>query len=201
MHYYYQTLLAGKRDLQLNISQQNGFEMLMLRMLMKKDENIVSVVSQEKTSDTKKNEISAPPKEKSTTQTKPNSTNVKEGGVVNWPEVLQKLKPTGILYAIACNCEIKNSSDSIIELLLDKNHATLLSDNLHARLIDAISKILERDIKVTIKVGITNNTFTALEQQKKTHEQSAALQSIKSDTNVQNLLASFGAEIVKSDKI
>lgn len=190
---YYQIALLGRRDLALSASQQQGFEMGMLRMLAFKP----GVTTHAATT----------PVQQTQTQpqaaAKPAATPVAASapapaitGLTEWNSMLPTLGLTGMAYALASNCTLDSVTDNKIKLLLTASHQPMLNAKLKERLTEALSKHFGREMQLDIEAS-TAELATPVKQQQahQTKRLETATQKILQDPKVKQLIDMYDATV------
>jgi DNA polymerase III subunit gamma/tau len=201
---YYQIALIGRKDLPFAPSPKSGLEMILLRMLAFCPVDFIAAAPTPvniPTEATLKNglPLSPQPTQYQLTQT-PTATlpTIPEQkiSVSDWQNILPKLNLTGMSAVIAVNCTLDKMSENAVELLLDPAQAALLNKKYEERLGQALSQYCQRPMKAIISVGKAHmETPAALNEQ--TNE-SQAMEIIQNDENVQKIISTFNAKIVKN---
>ncbi len=180
---YYQIALIGRRDLAFAPNPQQGFEMVMLRMLAFKP------ITPEKPTQAKKIVSTTTPTESA----KPSLHDLTPE---NWPETLAKLELSGMALALLAHCAITTLSNDQIEFVLAEKHGSSLNKNLTQRIEQAINQYFNTSIKLKIKIA--NNEFTTpagQQEQVQAERHADATESIKNDTHVQKIMGLFNATL------
>lgn len=195
---YYQIALLGRRDLALIADTKNGFEMILLRMLTfcptsLAKKNMGSVVKpQDNKLSSRDNTLR---KVDSTIKSRDDTTD-KSTIINNWADFITQIQLSGMTYALASNCILKNATKNQIELALNKKHAALLNNNLQQRLHDAIKQKLGSKIKLSIKIEEFSNMTPAEQNQRQADTQHQnAVETISQDPNVQAMVQQLGAVV------
>jgi DNA polymerase-3 subunit gamma/tau len=220
---YYQIALIGRRDLSLASDPQQGFEMVMLRMLAFKPmlEEIAQTknISPEKSLNTPTQKYApATPREtaapssqtppaaaaaasKETSATRIPIQNIATPVITteaskNWVEILPKLGLTGMAYALASNCTITHIDDSQIKLVVSPQHEPMLTEKMSERLEEALGRYFNKPIKLDIK-STAEKIHTPAKQKQDEHAEKhqAATQAINNDTHVKKMLDMFDATL------
>lgn len=180
---YYQICLMGRKDLALAPTPKVGLEITLLRLLaFEPSAPATHIVAPHKATEPKA--ILAP---LSTTS--------------DWDTLCSELKLSGMLQALAMECEMVQKTPTQISLKLAKAHATLLNENLRKRLQDAINQHLKTQLALEITLSQEPlNTPAARAQENKKITLESANKSIQSDSHVDTLMKKFGAK-VKDDTI
>ncbi len=187
---YYQIALIGRRDLPLTPNMQQGFEMILMRMLAFQPATSENSSSPSPTTKPPATSITHPAK-KETHVTKPITENTSP-----WTEMLPTLGLTGMAYVLASNCGLCSIQENHITLKLASTHAAMLNKKLSDRIEEALARHLNKPIKLDIKVtDTTNNTPMKQQQQEKTARQSAADAAIQNDSEIQKIMGLFNATL------
>ena len=186
---YYQIALIGRRDLNITPNAQQGFEMILLRMLAFRPQEISG------STPIKRVETQKPVTEKvspATVAAPPVSMNANS----NWNDILPKLNLTGLTQVLAANCTLKTITETKIELALTNLHATLLNQKATARLNEAINTYFQKPMELVIKLT-GEDLPTPAKQQKAENEtrMAHATLAIQNDSQVKQLLDIFEAKI------
>lgn len=193
---YYQIALMGRKDLPLASNPQQGFEMVMIRMLAFKP----SYASSSSTAGKPTNNIApAKPKDKIITPvvehsvSAPTTQNAQE---TNWTSLLSKLELSGMAQVLASNCTLKVMDESRIELALSPQHEPMLNKKLIERIEQALNRSLNKTIKLDIKVATEEiQTPAKQQQQEKAQKHASATDAIQNDIHVKQMLDMFDATL------
>lgn len=114
-----------------------------------------------------------------------------------WHEILAQLRLSGSVLNVASHCELCSASDSLWQLRLDENHATLFNDR-HVKLIEAaLSEWQGGPVAVRIELAaVHSETPAARRERKRAERQAQAEASIADDQRLQQLLKDFDGEFV-----
>ena len=185
---FYQIGLIGQRDLPYAPTPQMGFEMTLLRMLLFYLEATTA--------------INAP------TETKPDKTiasvplSITVSSQISWPDLLSQLNLTGATLALAQQCSLKEMIDNRLHLILNRKQKPLLQKKHTERISEALSKLLNRPMIVKIDISThQNETPTTLAQKKAQERQIEAERKIMNDSQVQRIIRTFDATLVKESII
>lgn len=194
---YYQIALIGRRDLSLAANPQQGFEMIMLRMLAFHPiaENITPTV--ESTSRTPSVPVKTETKSVEKTQPSTSQTSITPNTTSgNWAEILPKLELTGMTRALASHCTLEHLDDATIRLALSPQHAPMLNPKLAERIEQALNQYFNKTLKLEIKLTSEElRTPAKQKQQDDENKQVAATQAIQNDTHVKKMLDMFDATL------
>jgi len=182
---YYQIALLGRRDLALSPSPQQGFEMIMLRMLAFK----LKTEWQETPAET-----IATPKIITTKPVEP--TKIDKSDKNEWRDILPKLELSGMAYALASNCVLDKIEGHKVILSLSILHQPMLNPKLKERLTESLSRVLNQPVQ--LEINITSEvlaTPSKQQQQENAHQLDAAKQTILKDPKIQQLLEMYDATV------
>ena len=176
----YQIALNGRKDLPYAPDIRLGFEMILLRMLSFQPINVAIYNKQI-------------PKPKTLTQTPPITMNRE---IPEWPDLIKKLKLSGLAKVVADYCVVKSWENDRIILILDKAHKASLKDRHTTQIKHALEKYLNHPVKLDIQVGaVMEGSYTERLQSVKENSQKEAEENINSDNIIQNLKEAFNAKI------
>ncbi len=72
--------------------------------------------------------------------------------MIKWQDILPKLELTGMAYALASNCELKEIDENEVKLEISKIHEPMLSPKLADRLGEALCDYFNRPINLRIDI-------------------------------------------------
>jgi DNA polymerase-3 subunit gamma/tau len=187
---YYQIALTGRRDLPLAPDPKIGFEMLLLRLLaFSPQQSAVQPVVTKAAAVTSKGSqaplTSAPPPKKVLAPSPavgavPNNS--------NWSDIVAALPLKGLALQLAKQCVLTQQTAQLIDLMLDKSHAKLLSEQQQERLKSVLQAHFSPALQVNIRIGDCQADSPAARQQQQQAEKLAdARQHLANDTVLQNL--------------
>lgn len=187
---YYQIALLGRRDLALMPSPQQGFEMIMLRMLAFKPSLSGSVTMAPALQIDRLPATPAP--EAAATETAASTT----PALPEWRDILAKLELSGMAYALASNCTLQQINNNKVQLALSANHQPMLNAKLKERLTEALSRYLQQSVQLEIAVTHTELLTPSKQQQHETAKRlEEATNTISQDTTVKQLLQMYDATL------
>lgn len=185
---YYQIALIGHKDLSFTPNPQQGFEMIMLRMLAFKPAT-EQIAAEQPAAHT-------PAKRREPDKPSPplNPPVIKTED--NWSALLNKLNLTGMTQALASNCTLVQMDDTKVQLALSPQHQAMLNPKQNERIEEALKNYLNKPIKLEIKLT-TNDIQTPAKQmqQERTEKQLAATEAIQNDAHVKQMLDMFDATL------
>ncbi len=181
---YYQIALIGRRDLPLAPNPEQGFEMVLLRMLAFKPVNINNPPAAKK--------IISPIKIKTKTETAP--TLMIDN--YNWAQLLPQLELNGLAYVLAANCTLKAIIENKITLILSTQHSAMCNKKLIERVEQALTRVFKKPMQLDIALSTDEiDTPTKQQQKIKTDRADAAKEAIKNDEDVRKIVDLFNATI------
>lgn len=185
---FYQIGLMGQRDLPFAPTQQTGFEMTLLRMLAFYPENKSSL-----TLSPKNTALGTEPSPASTATL---STDLR------WHEILPQLGLTGAALILAQQCSLKQITENALHLSLHPKQKPLLQKTHIQRINAALNTYFNRPIHVNIEMGEhQSDTPASLSQRQQRDQQTAAEQAIINNQQVQRIMHTFDATLVKTSII
>lgn len=180
---FYQIGLIGQRDLSYAPTLQSGFEMTILRMLA----FYPQIASSHE-----------PQSHPLPMTTKPTSvlTDLK------WHELLPQLDLSGAALALAQQCSLKEVSDTVLRFSLHLKQKPLLQKNHIQRINQALNQYFNHTLSVNIEIGEhQNDTPASISQRQQRERQITAEQTMISDQQVQRIMQTFDATLVKTSII
>lgn len=183
---YYQIALTGQRDLSLAPTPQMGFEMLIMRMMAFTPDKTSPSIQQTAQKIT--------PKPLPKTKTAPISN---EETNKTWYHLFQKLGLTGPVLALAQHCSLRNLTENELQLSLQPKYSALLNERQRARIQEAVTKALNKDVRVVINVDpeASQETPAMIVAQSQEALKQSAKRAISADPTVQRMVNTFGATI------
>lgn len=192
---YYQIALIGRRDLPLAAHPQQGFEMVMLRMLAFHPASLETKTI--KPSAKPKAETQTPPPSASVPPIKPATPAAPPTkSSTEWSSILTKLDLTGMAQMLAANCLLSSVDETKVVLTLAKTHSAMLNKTLQERLEQALTQYFAKPMKLEIKIA-DNDIITPAKQQETAQvaRQASAVDSIQNDTQVKKMLEMFDGTV------
>ncbi len=114
----------------------------------------------------------------------------------DWPEIYLGLGVTGILQSTIANCQLVARSGNEFQFIVDENNSTLYDPGHQQRLSDLLSHYFIERVHAKIAVGkITAETPALLAKRYQQERYAAAIEAIKTDPIVQQLIEHFGASL------
>ncbi len=199
---YYQIALLGRRDLAYALSPQQGFEMIILRML-------AFLPSHASTNETiastqiKKNNIAKIPAQ-ATSNKAAQVANVTAAPITTaatntkdeWCNILPKLGLSGMAYALAANCTMESVTEKSIELALSTSHQPMLNAKLKERLEEALSRYFNRTMQLTINISAVALATPIKQQQHDANQRlSTAKQAAMQNPAIKQLIDMYDATV------
>lgn len=114
-----------------------------------------------------------------------------------WTSLIQEMGLGGITLQLANQCRLSRMEDALVELVMDPKAATLRTEQLEAKLEQALRTHFQRHLKLTIISAASPLETPALRQQRDNEEkQRAAEQEIEQDPTVLALKERLGARVL-----
>lgn len=203
---FYQIALIGKKDLPLAPAPQMGFEMILLRMLAFKPENITN---RPKSIQSAPGSLEPSLKPAANHALSTHQINMdtsleqpkKPKHLMNWNSIVEQLPLNYLAKNLAQHCIAKEWSENFIHLLLDPKQAVLLNTFVEKDLQAALQNFFQTEL--TLKISVANEVIvTPMQEQKaeykRTKEQ--AIKSLKEDDHLQKILKTFDVSL-QSDNV
>jgi len=187
---YYQIALTGRRDLPLSPDPKQGFDMLLLRLLAFKPNDIESAVPAPKAS------MSTPKVGAQKAVPKTTVAPIKAVNQNHWSEVVAALDVAGMTKSLLEHTSLKSQDKNSIELVLDESQSAMLNDKQHTRISEAIEKHFGQKLKLVINVGKGGDTPAQQKADDAHSKKQAAISSIQQDDTVKALMDQFDAKVI-----
>ena len=117
-----------------------------------------------------------------------------EAQIDEWSNMISHIKPQSFMQVVMMHSAMQRSSNQIM-LTVGQEQSHLLSDTLHNKIQEAISKHLQQPIELQIKVGVAHNTPMQIKQKIKAFRLQHANQLFASDPDMQKLMNTFNAQV------
>ena len=204
---YYQIAITSRPDLSLAPDEQTGFTMALLRMLAFKPGGVAPVGNSGQgarapsASAGRQSSATASSAQAKASVAAPTPVASKVLGAVSqqeWSDWMRSLPVRGLVQQLAFQTELQSwqegaSGASASVVVSMAQYAT--ADNV-ARLQDALSKHLGRQVKILVETGKVSQSVAAVEARVKQEKQSGAEESIANDDFIKSLQDELGATIV-----
>lgn len=116
-----------------------------------------------------------------------------------WIDIYQGLSIGGILQNTAANLVLLEVSGHTFRFELDINHSSLYEDSHQQRLADVLSEYFNQAVVVEIEVGtVAAETPMAHRERTREERQCAAVDSLKNDLNVRQIIDVFGGVLLEN---
>lgn len=117
-------------------------------------------------------------------------------GPQDWTDIYRGLGVTGILQSTVANCQLIGRQGNFFQFVLDENNSTLFDISHEKRLADLLTDYFAEPIRVSIQLGkVTAETPAMMVIRLREERQLQAVDAIKNDPIVQQLIAQFGATL------
>ena len=181
----YQVTIHGMKDFEWAPDEFAGFSMVLLRMLAFAPAQSIYSVKEKKT----KTKIL----EKKGAETKP-----RQPLPDDWRSYLKKLKVGGMASMLANNCELISVTEKSLKFLVPKSFENLINPQYISRLQAALKEDLGIFLKLHFEISDHAKTPASHEADSSKKKYDAALESLKHDQFVSDLLSDFDAKIIQS---
>ena len=115
-----------------------------------------------------------------------------------WCELLIQTGIGGVAYAMASNCVLAAMTETSMDLHLAPAHASLFNETQAQRLSEAVSRVKEQSITVTVRVAASDRASPAmLLERERTAGIEAAQTALAEDVDLQALMSGFDATFVE----
>ena len=198
---YYQIALMGRRDLPHAPDARGGFEMILLRMLAFRPQAAGETGSVVEESPPQARIPQAPSEAASRTASPaapaPAARAGQEQEALDWAQLVVSLPLAGLARELAAHCVLVGQTGERLQLVLDAEHAHLLTDRLKTQLARALEQHLGRTVGLEIQVASPpEETPAARERRCQQARREAALAALENDQEVRILQETFDARIL-----
>lgn len=190
---FYQIALHGRSDLSLAPDEYAGFTMTLLRMLTFMPDDLTANRQPPQTA-----LASFTPA--SPMESKPQTATAQSAASpLDWPQLSQQLKLTGMAKMLAQHSEAKTLTGEKIELCVPDVHKHLLDKKYQDKIQAALDTYFGNPVMLSFSSGsITGLTPVALQQREEEEKQALAIAAIETDPVVQELIEQFDAKLLTS---
>ena len=186
---FYQIGLLGQRDLPYSPSPKMGFEMTLLRMLAFYPESMPP-----STSPAVKNTSSW----KAFTTGSMLSYSPSPSEELQWHQLLPQLKLTGSALALAQQCNFSRKTETHLYFTLNPKQKPFLQEKQVQKISAAVSKYFNRTMHVKIIISDSfRETPTIIDEKITQNQQVKAKKRILNDQQVQRIMQTFDATVIK----
>ncbi len=113
-----------------------------------------------------------------------------------WPALVEKLGLVGVVHNIACNMAPVAVEAGRLQFILDQDNAALFNESHEAKLRLALQNYYERELAVTVQIGVPLMETPAMRRARKLGErQQLAVEEIENDQRLQALMARFDGRL------
>ncbi len=121
---------------------------------------------------------------------------LEQSGPESWLDIYRGLRLGGILQSTVANCLLVGRQGRELHFILDENNSTLYDDSHQQRMADILSDYFGEPVQVRIQLGqVIGETPSAWVARLKRERQAQALNAMRKDANVQELIGCFGATL------
>jgi DNA polymerase-3 subunit gamma/tau len=110
----------------------------------------------------------------------------------HWTDIFVQLRLTGVTQSVASNCELEMVENDVCRLVLSDRHASLWNNTHEGRIVESLSRLYGRPIKLTLRVGQTQaETPAGAELRRRSERQAEAEVAIDADEKLKQLIDRF----------
>ncbi len=121
---------------------------------------------------------------------------LEQSGPESWLDIYRGLRLGGILQSTVANCLLVGRQGRELHFILDENNSTLYDDSHQQRMADILSDYFGEPVQVRIQLGqVSGETPSAWVARLKRERQAQALNAMRKDANVQELIGCFEATL------
>ncbi|TXI18670.1 MAG: DNA polymerase III subunit gamma/tau [Nitrosomonas sp.] len=199
---FYQIALHGRNDLSLAPDEYAGFTMTIMRMLtFMPDEwdnnlHILQAPATENNQSTTSDGAVCGKMEQASQH--PEQTPVMDSASLNWPQLVQHLKLTGMAKMLAHHSEAKFLSAEKIELCVPEMHKHLLDKKYQDKIQTMLNNYFGRTVALNFSIDndVAEQIPAAILQRQQQQKQAEAIAAIEEDATVQDLIDQFDARLI-----
>jgi len=196
---FYQIALHGRSDLSLAPDEYAGFSITLLRMLTFMPDELAANRQPPQAASAKFTPAGAAENKPQTAITPSVSPAAAPDSTLDWPQLSQQLKLTGMAKMLAQHSEAKTLTGEKIELCVPDVHKHLLEKKYQDKIQAALQTYFGKPVTLNFSVGsITGLTPVALQQREEEEKQAQAIAAIETDPVVQELIEQFDAKLLTS---
>jgi DNA polymerase-3 subunit gamma/tau len=189
---YYQIALGGRRDLSMAPEPRLGFEMTLLRMLAFRP----SVAGANASNLAGSKPISPPARTSAAPAAGAAAARLTSIDAANWPTIVEAAALTGMVRQLALNCVPAGFDSGHLTLKLDQTAADWRTKPLEDKLVQALSKYLGKDIRLSFEAAAAEVDTPARQRVLAEQERVArAASAFEADPAVKGLRERFGADV------
>ena len=188
---YYQIALGGRRDLSMAPEPRLGFEMTLLRMLAFRPGVVALAAPVAAATPARSQAASA-----TMAAAAPTVARLTTIDAANWPKVVEAAALTGMARQLALNCVPARFESGLLTLKLDQAAADWRTKPLEDKLMQALSKYLGKDIRLSFETAAAEVETPARQRVAAEQERVArAASAFEADPAVKGLRERFGADV------
>jgi DNA polymerase-3 subunit gamma/tau len=190
---YYQIALGGRRDLNMAPEPRIGFEMTLLRMLAFRPDAPTQASKPVSAARAAPVASAAPASSASAVVETARLTSIE---AANWPAIVDAAALSGMVRQLALNCVPSSFEHNLLTLKLDQAASDRRTRAIEEKLVQALSKYLGRDVRVTFEISEADLNSPARQRFQAAQDRIArAASAFESDPAVKGLRERFGADV------
>ncbi|MFT6038896.1 MAG: DNA polymerase-3 subunit gamma/tau [Candidatus Azotimanducaceae bacterium] len=110
----------------------------------------------------------------------------------HWTDIFPQLRLTGVTQSVASNCELEAVESDVCRLVLSEKHSSLWNNTHQGRIVESLSRLYGRPIRLTLRVGATEaETPAGAELRRRGERQAEAELAIDADEKLKQLIDNF----------
>jgi DNA polymerase-3 subunit gamma/tau len=196
---FYQIALHGRSDLSLAPDEYAGFTMTLLRMLTFMPDDLTANRQPPQTAPASFTPADPGENKPQTATAQSAASPAAPASTLDWPQLSQQLKLTGMAKMLAQHSEAKTLTGEKIELCVPDVHKHLLEKKYQDKIQVALQTYFGKPVALNFSIGsITGLTPVALQQREEEEKQAQAIAAIETDPVVQELIEQFDAKLIVS---
>jgi len=116
-----------------------------------------------------------------------------------WSDIFLQLRLTGVTQSVASNCELEAVDNDVCRLVLSDRHASLWNSTHEGRIVESLSRLFGRPIKLTLRVGPTQaETPAGAALRRRGERQAEAEVAIDADEKLKQLIDNFDGTLERN---
>jgi DNA polymerase-3 subunit gamma/tau len=110
----------------------------------------------------------------------------------HWTDIFPQLRLTGVTQSVASNCELEAVEGDVCRLVLSEKHSSLWNNTHQGRIVESLSRLYDRPIRLSLRVGATEaETPAGAELRRRGERQAEAELAIDADEKLKQLIDNF----------
>jgi DNA polymerase-3 subunit gamma/tau len=110
----------------------------------------------------------------------------------HWTDIFPQLRLTGVTQSVASHCELEAVEGDVCRLVLSEKHSSLWNNTHQGRIVESLSRLYGRPIRLALRVGATEaETPAGAELRRRGERQAEAELAIDADEKLKQLIDNF----------